>query len=235
MAGFDPSVVQAAVDAGVGVSGLQGIRGFLGKRRGALQDFPKAPEVEAGGVPGSDSSVGSGEVGSGADDAGTTAPPIETAVLKLTKLMGKLVKDRARPSSQAQAQTLEGALDRAEGSGSWDSGSSSSSIGFRGKLSCRTGGQWAAFQPRRRVPERGSSFGPVLGTIPAQFDGLVSEARARACVPLASLDQQSVDAGSWVYAQEIMLEPSPALSSFQNRRSTGDPMDCYEIAGCTSG
>ena len=145
------------------------------------------------------------------------------------------MKDRDRPSSQAQAQTLEGALDRAEGSGSWDSGSSSSSIGFRGKLSCRTGGQWAAFQPRRRVPERGSSFGPVLGTIPAQFDGLVSEARARACVPLASLDQQSVDAGSWVYAQEIMLEPSPALSSFQNRRSTGDPMDCYEIAGCTSG
>ena len=54
------------------------------------------------------------------------------------------------------------------------------------------------------------------------------EARARAALAIAALDQQSLDAGSWLIAQEVMLEPPPPLSSFTARRVQQlDPLESF--------
>eukprot|EP00435_Cladocopium_sp_Y103_P014703 s4063_g3.t1 len=44
----------------------------------------------------------------------------------------------------------------------------------------------------------------------------IEEARARAGLALAQIDQQSCDRGNWLLAAEISLEPAPPSHSFQN-------------------
>ena len=54
------------------------------------------------------------------------------------------------------------------------------------------------------------------------------EARARAALAIAALDQQSLDTGSWLIAQEVMLEPPPPLSTFTARRVQQlDPLESF--------
>ena len=48
--------------------------------------------------------------------------------------------------------------------------------------------------------------------------GRTNEARARAAVAVMALDQASLDSGSWMLAQECLLEESPPMTSFQGRR-----------------
>lgn len=45
------------------------------------------------------------------------------------------------------------------------------------------------------------------------------QARARAALGLAALDQSSIDSGSWVLAQEVLFEPPAPFSSFQRHRA----------------
>ena len=65
------------------------------------------------------------------------------------------------------------------------------------------------------------------GILDALRDDRVAEARARTCLALAALDQACIDAGSWAYAQEILLESPPPLGSFQGRRTLADPLKSY--------
>lgn len=51
--------------------------------------------------------------------------------------------------------------------------------------------------------------------------GRVAEARARTALGLAMIDQQSIDAGSWLVAGEISLEPAPPQHAFQNHAPPG--------------
>ena len=68
----------------------------------------------------------------------------------------------------------------------------------------------------------------IAGILDSLRDNCPEEARARACLALAAFDQQSIDSGAWVYAQEIMFEPSPPLSAFQSRRVVvSDPLESY--------
>ena len=48
--------------------------------------------------------------------------------------------------------------------------------------------------------------------------GAYQEARARSALAVAAWDQSSLDAGSWIMSQELMLEPAPPYAAFQNRR-----------------
>lgn len=44
--------------------------------------------------------------------------------------------------------------------------------------------------------------------------GKVEEARARACLALAQLDQQAIDRGNFMLASELSLESAPPYSAF---------------------
>ena len=48
--------------------------------------------------------------------------------------------------------------------------------------------------------------------------GAIQEARARAAVSLAAWDQCSLDSGSWLMSQEVLLEPPPPYAAFQSKR-----------------
>ena len=48
--------------------------------------------------------------------------------------------------------------------------------------------------------------------------GAVQEARARAAVAIAAWDQCSLDNGSWLMSQEVMLEPAPPYAAFQMKK-----------------
>ena len=57
----------------------------------------------------------------------------------------------------------------------------------------------------------------VAGILDALRDKKEAEARARAGLLLAALDQSAVDGGSWLLAQEVLLEPYPPFSAFGRR------------------
>lgn len=54
----------------------------------------------------------------------------------------------------------------------------------------------------------------IAGVLDCLRDGLVSEARARCCLLLAAGDQLSIDRGSWLVSQEILLEEGPPVAAF---------------------
>ena len=49
----------------------------------------------------------------------------------------------------------------------------------------------------------------------------MAEARARTAIGVAMLDQQSCDAGSWLLASELSLEPPPPYHAFAVHQSPG--------------
>ena len=62
-------------------------------------------------------------------------------------------------------------------------------------------------------------FGWILsGILDNLRAGDHQQARARAALGLAALDQSSVDSGSWVLAQEMLFEPPAPFSSFHRHR-----------------
>ena len=48
--------------------------------------------------------------------------------------------------------------------------------------------------------------------------GAIQEARARAAVAIAAWDQCSLDNGSWLMSQEVLLEPPPPYAAFQMKK-----------------
>ena len=49
-------------------------------------------------------------------------------------------------------------------------------------------------------------------------NGRTEEARARAALALAAADQTSLDGGSWLLSQEVMMEEPPPFASFQGKK-----------------
>ena len=64
----------------------------------------------------------------------------------------------------------------------------------------------------------------VCGILDSLRDGRQEEARARACLMLCQAEQESLDKGSYVLAQEMALEPPPPYAAF-NLHSLPDPME----------
>lgn len=59
----------------------------------------------------------------------------------------------------------------------------------------------------------------LTGIWDALRSGAVKEARARCALAVAACDQSSIDQGSWLLSQEVLLEQPAPLQSFQGRRS----------------
>ena len=57
----------------------------------------------------------------------------------------------------------------------------------------------------------------LCGIWDALREGRTEEARARAALAVAACDQQSLDGGSWLLAEQFCLEPAPPLSVFSSR------------------
>ena len=92
-------------------------------------------------------------------------------------------------------------------------GTSSSNISARG---------WV--EHRSRIQPYANSIRAswiIAGIWDSLIAGRTSEARARTALGLAMIDQQSVDAGSWLVAGEISLEPAPPQHAFQNHVPPG--------------
>ena len=66
----------------------------------------------------------------------------------------------------------------------------------------------------------------ICGIWDALREGKVAEARARAVLAVAACDQQSLDSGSWILAEQFCLEPSPPLSG-NRRQHQFDSADSY--------
>ena len=64
----------------------------------------------------------------------------------------------------------------------------------------------------------------VAGIHDALRRGAVAEARSRCCLALAAIDQSSIDSGSWMLSQEVLLEQPPPFASFQGTK----PVDVAE-------
>ena len=68
----------------------------------------------------------------------------------------------------------------------------------------------------------------IAGIWDALREGKVAEARARAALAVAACDQQSLDSGSWIFAEQFCLEPAPPISAFSNRKQHQfDSADSY--------
>lgn len=55
----------------------------------------------------------------------------------------------------------------------------------------------------------------IAGVLDSIRDGQIDSARARCCIMLAQAEQESLDAGSFLLAQEFAMEPPAPVSSFQ--------------------
>ena len=56
----------------------------------------------------------------------------------------------------------------------------------------------------------------IAGVLDSIRDGQIDSARARCCIMLAQAEQESLDAGSFLLAQEFAMEPPAPVSSFQS-------------------
>lgn len=56
----------------------------------------------------------------------------------------------------------------------------------------------------------------IAGVLDDLREGNADRARARCCLLLAAAEQESLDHGSFLLSQEILMEPAAPLSSFQN-------------------
>ena len=207
--------------------------------RGPCRDFPD----EAAGV--GDGAVLSGDLG--ASSAGEPEPaekhttsgaqPLQSAVLALTTIVSELANAK-RPSERGSK--LEAAPDRAEGFAPSAEPSSSSGGSGRSKAAVErlleedllhrrlgTNLQDARATSRAWLEHR-SHLGHYPTTIRLMWyltgvwdalrEGRVAEARARCALAVAAGDQQSLDGGSWILAEQVGLEPPPPLQVFANRR-----------------
>ena len=87
---------------------------------------------------------------------------------------------------------------------------------------------WVEFRSRvGYYPTTIRTMWSLAGILDALRDDRVAEARARTCLAIAALDQACIDAGSWAYAQEILLESPPPLGSFHGRKTLADPLESY--------
>ena len=70
----------------------------------------------------------------------------------------------------------------------------------------------------------------TAGALDALLSGREEECKARLCLMLCALDQSSLDAGSWLLAAEMLLEPPPPFSSFSKHRAP-EPGESHEGDG----
>ncbi|CAL1137652.1 unnamed protein product [Cladocopium goreaui] len=245
--GLDPTVVQSALDAGIPEEQLRTLSGLLQKPN-QMGDAPlpgtssrrrKSVSVEADREDG----LGLEEDGLPDEKVGT-GDPVEQALLKLTEIVGTLAKDKRPRDLDAMLDGLDPEAGEASSSGSGKYKKLQSSLTENPAVIYQTieAQLEKDFNLMRAAPgatmqqtsarawlEHRSRLGyypttiryawALTGIWDALRSGAVKEARARCALAVAACDQSSIDQGSWLLSQEVLLEQPALLQSFQGRRS----------------
>ena len=134
---------------------------------------------------------------------GPTSSSSRTKAAALRTLQGLLVKD-----PKLIYQSLEQHLQA-----DWELGGAQPGV----MVNTITARGW--LEHRSRIQAFASAIRPawmIAGIWDSLRQNKPEEARARAGLSLAMLDQQGCDAGGWLIASELALEPAPPYSSFTN-------------------
>ncbi|CAE7224208.1 Ap1g1 [Symbiodinium sp. CCMP2456] len=230
--GLDPAVLAAARAAGVPEDQLERM-GELARQPGRLGDGARAAA----------SALSESEGEEEEPEKGAEAPEdVSAAICKMTQILDRLAKSRKGGSLEDlldRGEGAEGASGSAGGTSkaaayaklsgllkedpsrissvlklmAEDYGARTTAPGLDGvKMTARS---W--LEHRSRVQQYA---GPVrwgwqtATALDALLSGNQEECKARLCLMLCALDQSSLDAGNWLLAQEMHLEPGPPLSSF---------------------
>ena len=231
---------------------------MLGHQGGRLHDFPQGGAGAGLSPRGSQAEAYEELDGELADATAAEPgdAPIETALVTLTSIVKELAGKRKVEKEKTWDTVLEGleGFPSVDGSSSSSSGSRSKAAALRAlKSSLRlhpeqiyesveslmeedllnrrsSGGLAGSVASARSWLEHRSRLGPYANSIRLGWaiagiwdclrEQKYQEARARAA--------QSLDTGSWLIAQEVMLEPPPPLSSFTARRVQQlDPLESF--------
>ena len=222
----DPGVAAQALQAGVSPAALAEISAALGLPAAATANAVQ-PEAVA-----DSSEEEEHAVDGGGGDTGSTDPMVQ-ALVKLTTKKEEGQNHRPHPGSrrvwiswpyieQFQNQGFRSQdVARIVGQGSEAdlsiSGATSSSRLGTGGSSTITARGW--LEHRSRIQAFPSAIRPawmIAGIWDSLRQNKPEEARARAGLSLAMLDQQGCDAGGWLIASELALEPAPPYSSFSS-------------------
>ena len=234
--GLDPGTVAAALQAGVPRSQLETISRVTLGRPAKLGDFPAEEEAADG-----DGSVM--EVEQEQEDM--PADPMARALVQLTTIVGHLSKKAKLDPLEDALEGLSGSGSVEQPSGLarkhaaliaalkktfkenlkriWEIIESNMADEFDLRVSqpnvpglSFTARGWAEHRSRIMGYARSvRATWTLSGVLDALRNGCVDEARARCCLGLAQLEQESLDHGSFLLAQEFSLEPPAPLSSFQ--------------------
>lgn len=183
------------------------------------------------------------------DEKVGTGDPVEQALLKLTEIVGTLAKDKRPRDLDAMLDGLDPEAGEASSSGSGKGKAAvykklQSSLTENPAVIYQTieAQLEKDFNLMRAAPgatmqqtsarawlEHRSRLGyypttiryawALTGIWDALRSGAVKEARARCALAVAACDQSSIDQGSWLLSQEVLLEQPAPLQSFQGRRS----------------
>ena len=243
--GLDPGVVASARQAGVPDSQLAKIAKLMGKKPN-LGELPKTRSKVVSNV--LSESEDEDDVAEEEEAAGGSSPSaaVERAVVQLTKLVSNLTKKKKSSSGiDGIFEKLESSA--GEASSSSGSGRSKAAVYQKLKAALVEKPEWLYtsieqnmeedFQVLRSSPssshmatlsrgwvEHRSRIATVrfawvvAGIHDALRQGEFQQARARAALALAAIDQSALDAGGWGLAQEFLLELPPPYGSFTNRR-----------------
>ena len=233
--GLDPSAVAAALQAGVSEEHLRTMSRVVMNKPGKMQDVPlSSTQVATPNVVELEEE----------DPASGGASNMTEALLKLTEIVTKLTGRRSDSLEDAMdsiggSGSMEGSIGlsrkhaalinalkktfREEPKKIWTAIETNMANEFDLRVAqpnvpglSFTARGWAEHRSRIQGYARTvRSTWTLAGVLDALRDGRQDEARARCCLGLAQLEQESLNHGSFLLAQEFALEPPAPISSFQ--------------------
>lgn len=237
-AGLDPSTVAAALQAGVPRAHLATMSRVVTNKPKNMQD------AACSNVPAADLEMEENEEHNGEQAEAGAGDPMTRALLQLTEIVGKL-SGRKGDSLEDALDNLGGSglVENSAGLSRkhaalinalkktfkedprkiWMAIEQNMANEFDLRVSqpnlpgsSFTARGWAEHRSRiQGYPRTARAAWTISGILDALRNNCVDEARARACLALAQLEQESLDHGSFLLAQEFSLEPPAPVSSFQ--------------------
>lgn len=242
--GLDPAAVAAGLQAGIPMEQMRDLSAVLGQKPGKLSDFPRSTDKKDALLTDSDEEEAAEEFGA-AEAGVDPSDPMAKAILKLTDIMGVLAKKKSNNLEDALDQVgggsglgdVSSSMGRKHAAARqallkayrddpkliWSSIEKNMQEDFHLQSSVPNASmmQFSArgwcenrsrIQPYVRTIRWVWSIAGVLDDLRA---GNSDRARARCCLLLAAAEQESLDHGSFLLSQEILMEPAAPLSSFQ--------------------
>ena len=242
--GLDPSAVAAGLQAGIPLEQMQSLSQALTQKPAKLSDYPRVVDKRNAMVSESeDGEHQMDETGDNA--AGEPEEPMAKAIVKLTEIMGMLAKKKSASLEDALDQVgggsglgdVSSSMGRKHAAARqallkayredpkliWSSVEKNMAEDFHLQSSApnETALQFSA----RGWCEHRSRIQPyvrtvrwvwaIAGVLDNLREGNTDQARARCCLLLAAAEQESLDHGSFLLSQEMLMEPAAPMSSFQ--------------------